>query len=140
MKTPSFPLKIFYDGACPVCSREVEHYRRQDRSGRLQAIDISAPEFDPKVYGIPFQDFMYQLHVIDADGEVYLGVDAFRAIWRAFPDSLVYRTMARILALPVMNPLARVGYRIFARLRPRLPGRDRACSKGSCQTGDGGES
>ena len=136
LKKPSFPLKIFFDGACPVCSREVNHYCRRDHNRRLQAIDISLPQFDPKVYGIPLQAFMYELHAIDDTGEVYRGVDAFRAIWRAFPDSSVYRAMDRILALPLINPLSRVGYRVFARLRPQLPGRGKDCSTGSCQPRD----
>ena len=135
MKSPRYPLKIFYDGACPLCSREVKHYHRQDRDGRLLLVDISSPEFDPQPYGILLEAFMYELHAIDQEGVVYRGVDAFRAIWQAFPDLTTYRVMGSVLALPVVNSVARLGYRAFARLRPYLPGRRDACTEGTCRIG-----
>jgi len=135
MPDPHFPLRIFYDGACPLCSREIEHYRRQDQAGRLIPVDISAADFNPEPFGIPLSAFTFELHAIDQAGQIYRGVEAFRVIWQAFPDSTGYRTLATLVALPVINPLARFGYRVFARLRPFLPGRRAACAAGTCQIG-----
>lgn len=132
---PQFPIRIFYDGACVVCAGEVEQYRRRDRTGRLELVDISAAGFDPRPYGIPLQAFQYELHVIDRGGTVYRGVDAFRAIWQAFPNVRRFRLLAGLVALPVINPLARLGYRVFARLRPYLPKRRATCATGSCRIG-----
>jgi len=132
-----FPLRIFYDGACPLCSREIEHYRRQDHAGRLIPVDISTADFDPEPIDIPLSAFMYELHAIDQAGQIYRGVAAFRAIWQAFPDSIGYRTLATLVSLPVINPLARLGYRVFARLRPHLPGRREHCDTGTCRIGRG---
>ncbi|MCM2264680.1 MAG: DUF393 domain-containing protein [Desulfuromonadales bacterium] len=134
-KVPAFPLRIFYDGACPVCSREIEHYRSQDHQGRIVPVDISAPDFDPLPYGIPMNAFQFELHAIDQRGAVYRGVEAFRAIWQAFPDRMAYRLLAAAIGLPVINSAARLGYRWFARLRPRLPGRKDACAGESCRIG-----
>ena len=39
-------LTVFFDGACPICSREIAHYRRRDSEGRLRLVDIAAPSFD----------------------------------------------------------------------------------------------
>jgi predicted DCC family thiol-disulfide oxidoreductase YuxK len=135
--SPKFPLRIFFDGACPLCSREIEHYRRRDRANRLVPVDISDPAFDPRPYGIPLQAFTYELHAIDDCGETYRGVEAFRAIWQAFPDSTGYRLLSAVVALPLINPLARIGYRGFARLRPHLPGRRNDCTESACRTGKG---
>ena len=126
-----FPLQVFFDGACPLCSREIEHYRRQDRLGRLEPIDISAPDFDPRCYGIARESFMAELHAIDRAGTVYRGVAAFRAIWQAFPEKTGYRVMGRLIGLPLVEPLAGMAYRLFARLRPHLPGRKAGCDDGS---------
>ena len=31
---------MFYDGGCPLCSREVAHYRRLDRRNNVSWVDI----------------------------------------------------------------------------------------------------
>lgn len=133
--SPEFPLRVFYDGACPVCSREIACYLRKDREGRLLPVDISAAEFDPQPYGISRQEFLHELHVIDRAGKVFRGVAAFRAIWQAFPSSAAYRLLSSFVGLPVVNQFARLGYSAFARLRPRLPGRRTGCAKDRCRAG-----
>ena len=134
-ETPRFPLRIFYDGACSVCATEVEHYGRSDHAGRLLLVDISAPEFDPTPLGISREALMYQMHAIDADGQIYRNVEAFWAIWQAFPAATLYGLLGRLVTQPLLHPLARLGYRIFARLRRYLPQRARDCSTGSCRIG-----
>lgn len=128
---PDFPLRIFYDGSCVVCAGEVEHYLRQDKGAHLIAVDIAAPGFDPAVAGFPLTELMYQLHAIDNSGRVYRGVESFWAIWQAFPASTLYGFLGFTIMLPFINPLARLCYRIFARLRPYLPKRHN-CDSGSC--------
>ena len=135
---PHYPLRVFYDGACPVCSREIAHYQRRDRHGKLIAVDISAANFDPQPYGIPLRTFQSELHAIDQEGTVYRGVEAFRAIWLAFSDRLIYRVMASLITLPLIDPCARLGYRLFARLRPHLPRRGGDCDAGTCRFDRGG--
>lgn len=130
-----FPLRVFYDGACAVCAGEIDHYRRRDRVGRLVPVDISTADFDPHPYGISLEAFQYELHAIDRDGRVYRGVDAFWAIWQAFPDSVPFRILAILVTLPIIRLLARAGYRGFARIRPYLPRRRSACTTGNCRIG-----
>jgi predicted DCC family thiol-disulfide oxidoreductase YuxK len=125
---PAFPLSVYYDGSCIVCSTEIEHYRRKDRDNRLVLVDISRPDFKPDPFNITLQSFMYELHVIDRNGTVYKGVEAFWAIWQAFPASTLYGMLGSIITLPVINPLARLGYRSFARIRRYLPKRAIECS------------
>ena len=117
---PVFPLTVFYDGSCPVCSREMAHYRELDRACRLRFIDISAPSFDGEAWGLGEADLMKVLHAQDASGRIYRGVDAFRALWLGLP-SLFYRRLSRLLGLPGLHLLTIVGYRLFSRLRHLLP-------------------
>lgn len=130
---PQFPLSVFYDGACSVCAAEIEHYLLQNHGGKLRAIDISAPDFDPEPYHVPLAAFMYELHAIDRTGRVFRGVAAFWAIWQAFPPISIYRFMGSFISLPLINPLARLFYKGFARVRPFLPKRKGSCSKGICR-------
>ncbi len=134
---PHFPLRIFYDGACPVCATEIERYGRMDREERLILVDISAPDFDPAPLDITLDEFMYQMHAIDGDGTVYRNVDAFWAIWQAFPASTLLGLLGMLVTLPAVNPVARLCYRGFARIRRYLPRHDDACTTDSCTIGKG---
>jgi len=134
---PDFPLQLFYDGSCSVCAMEVERYGRRDIAGRLVLTDISDPAFDPAPFGITMAEFMYQMHAIDRSGRVFRGVEAFWAIWQAFPSSTLLGLCGTVITLPLINPLARLGYRIFAGLRGYLPKRRRDCSSGACRIGRG---
>ncbi|MEI6208382.1 MAG: DUF393 domain-containing protein [Desulfuromonadales bacterium] len=133
-KQPEFPIQIFYDGSCIVCSTEIEHYLRQNHDGRLVAVNINIPDFAPEPFHILRETFMYELHVIDTAGTVYRGVEAFWAIWQAFPSSTIYGLMGKIITMPVINPIARLLYKGFARIRPYLPKRH-ACDSGTCSIG-----
>jgi len=132
---PSFPLSVFYDGSCSVCATEIEHYGKLDRFGRLILIDISRSEFDPAPFGFTLDEFMYQLHAIDRSGRIYRGVEAFWAIWQVFPTSTVFGLMGALITMPLLNPLARICYRAFARIRRYLPKRRTDCTTGSCRIG-----
>ena len=132
---PTFPITVYYDGSCLVCATEIEHYRRKDINHRLALIDISQPDFNPELYGINLQAFMYELHVIDQTGEIYRGIEAFWAIWQAFPASTLYGMLGTIITLPRVNPLARLCYMGFAKIRKFLPKTESNCAAGSCRIG-----
>ena len=135
LTTPDFPLQVFYDGSCLVCATEVERYGRKDRDGRLILVDISVPGFDPAPFGISLAEFMFQMHVIDRSGRVFRGVEAFWAIWQAFPTSTLLGLCGNLIMLPLVNTLARICYRMFAGIRGYLPKRRTDCSSGSCRIG-----
>ena len=136
--TPAFPLQIFFDGSCSVCAGEMEVYLGKEHGGRLLFVDISAPEFDPSPYGITLDAFMYEMHAIDREGRVYRGVEAFRAIWQAFPASTRYGLLAALVSLPVVDFLARLAYRGFARTRKYLPKNRAECKDWTCRLGKDG--
>jgi predicted DCC family thiol-disulfide oxidoreductase YuxK len=45
-------LTLFYDGLCPLCSREIAHYRRRMPEGAADFIDITDPTFDALSHGL----------------------------------------------------------------------------------------
>jgi predicted DCC family thiol-disulfide oxidoreductase YuxK len=117
---PEYPLTVFFDGGCPVCSREMAFIRKQTSGAKLIFIDISRPDFDPAPYGRSRKEFMAKMHAMDAKGRFLVGVDAFRALWQTMPGTL-YPCLAKLTGLPGIHALARLGYRVFARLRRYLP-------------------
>ena len=100
-------------------------------------MDISAREFDPAPLEITLDELMYQMHVIDQRGRVYRNIEAFWAIWQAFPASSLYGFLGALINLPLINPVARLCYRGFARIRRYLPKRGDDCSTGACRIGKG---
>ena len=115
--TPEFPVQVLFDGSCSICATEMEIYRRKDHDGRLIFVNISSPKFDPTPYGVTLKELMYEMHCIDRNKRIYRGVDAFRVIWLAFPASRWYALLATLVGLPVVNFLASLIYRGFARMR-----------------------
>ena len=128
----AYPLEIFYDGNCIVCSREIDHYRRNNPEGRLMFIDIRAASFDAQYYGKSNTDFLARMHIRDARGNFMSGVEAFLAIWRAYPSGSKYRLLAQLVSLPPITPLIRIGYALFARYRHLLPKRKNDCASNAC--------
>ncbi len=116
---------MFYDGGCPLCSREVAHYRRLDQQGRIKWADIHADPATVNTIRISYEEAMARLHVRDRSGEVQSGAWAFAAVWEELP---YYRWLARVLRTLRLLPLVDLGYTYFARWRFRR----RSCETGTC--------
>jgi predicted DCC family thiol-disulfide oxidoreductase YuxK len=42
-------MRVYYDGLCPLCSREIAYYLSKEGSGAINWIDITENGFDPVV-------------------------------------------------------------------------------------------
>ena len=119
-------ITLFYDGACPLCAREVAMLRRMDRNrSRLGFIDITAPEFDPAVYGLTAERVMAEMHGLTADNRVVRGMEVFRRAYR----QVGWGWLVAPTGWPVLKPVFDGLYRVFAKNRLRLTGR---CKRGAC--------
>lgn len=120
---------VFFDGACPLCRREIAHYRRRDGADRLRWVDADSERSTLDIYGIELQRAMTELHVLDAAGCWHRGVDAFVYIWSRLP---AYAWLARTASIPGLRGLLEFAYRHFAAWRYR-----RRCNTGHCQVAGG---
>lgn len=104
---------VLYNGACPVCRREIEHYRRLDgeHASALDFVDIGKPTPELRALALSNDQARRRLHVLDADGRLLIGVPAFAAIWERLPR---YRWLARISRLPVLRSLLPLVYEPIA--------------------------
>ena len=55
-------IEAFYDGACPLCRREVNFLRRIDRHGKIRFTNIASDDFCADDYGIELDEFMTEIH------------------------------------------------------------------------------
>jgi predicted DCC family thiol-disulfide oxidoreductase YuxK len=123
-RRPEFPggsdasgLTVLYDGACPLCSREIAWYRRQAAGEDIRWLDLSRCDEVQLPPGIPRQAALARFHVIEANGDPVTGAAAFARLWRAYPG---LRGLAWFARLPGVSSLLELGYRGFLRLRPHL--------------------
>lgn len=119
-------FEVFFDGECPLCSREIAMLRRRDRDGRLRFTDIAAPEFDPSSLGVDHATLMSKIHGRSAAGELVTGVEVFRRIYAA----LGYERLVRLSRVSWIAAVLDTAYAAFAAHRLRLTGR---CDSGACQ-------
>lgn len=122
-------IAVFYDGACKVCSWEMETYKRQDVHSAIELIDISHSDFDAASYGLDHETVQRVLHVRRKDGKIATGVNAFIEIWQAL-DRPFYRLLACSARQSAIRALLELGYRGFIRIRPWLP--RKKCEDGQC--------
>lgn len=120
-----FDVEVFFDGQCPLCSREIDMLRRLDRRGRLRYTDIAAADFDAAQVGIPFSKLMARIHGRLPNGSLIEGVEVFRRLYAA----VGFPRLVAATRLPGIAQLLEFGYRWFAKNRLRLTGR---CEHGAC--------
>ena len=125
-----YPLTIFFDGACPICDREIALMKRLNRRRQLEFCDFSDKEYDAASSGFAAADLAKVIHARWSDGSVITGVEVFRAMWEAVGLGF----LARLSRLSLVEPLVLRAYAWFARNRLRLTGRSHACTEDSCRS------
>lgn len=118
-------IEVYYDGACPLCRREINSYRRIAPSGAFAWRDIAADPAPLAALGVTRAEALRRLHVRGADGALRTGVDGFVEIWRALP---YWRRLAPVAAAPGVRHVAGWLYERFAAWRFRRLAHCRAAS------------
>lgn len=98
------PITVCYNGACPVCRAEIDHYRGQaDPASGLAWLDAAADPATTARHGLAGDAPFRRLHAVTADGRVLAGMEAFAAAWDRLPR---YRWLARLVRRPGVRPAA----------------------------------
>jgi len=113
--TRSTTCTVYFDGACPVCRREIAHYRRQRGSESIAWVDASSCDEGELGTGLDRAVVLSRFHVRDADGTLTSGAAAFVAVWRHLP---AFSWLAALASSRPALALLDAGYRIFLRVRP----------------------
>jgi 3-demethoxyubiquinol 3-hydroxylase len=113
--TEDTSLSVLYDGACPLCRREIALYRGLRSETALRFVDVSAASALPPA--TTREQLLARFHVQRADGTLVSGADAFLILWSHLPG---WRWLARAGRLSGMAWVLERGYRLFLRWRPAL--------------------
>ena len=107
-------LTVWFDGACPVCQREIALMRRLDWRRAIEFVDVQSPD---SVCPLDRAALLARFHAREVGGEIVSGAAAFAAMWRAIP-------LLRPLGLAARwSPILRVLEQLYLqvlKVRPRL--------------------
>jgi predicted DCC family thiol-disulfide oxidoreductase YuxK len=105
---------VLYDGSCPLCRKEIMHYRKLDDTGRLHWVDISHENYSEMATGIAYESAMARFHVRDQEGNWQTGAYGFTELWSHLP---AYRWLSGSLRILHIEPVLDYFYTRFASWR-----------------------
>jgi predicted DCC family thiol-disulfide oxidoreductase YuxK len=124
-------VAALFDGRCGVCARSARWLGDRDARGRLERLDLRDPDAAARFPALSPDAVRAQMHVVDAEGRVRVGIDGVRAVLAELPG---WGPAAAALGLPGVRGLAGLAYLAFARNRLRfnrwfpLPGDEPPCT------------
>ncbi|MGL4974763.1 MAG: thiol-disulfide oxidoreductase DCC family protein [Bosea sp. (in: a-proteobacteria)] len=106
---------VLYDGACPVCSREIAVYQRLSAGAADAPLFVDVTNAEPvALAGLTKEQALARFHVVTQNGTLVSGAEAFLSLWRATPR---FRLLGRALSVPPMPWLLERAYRGFLVVR-----------------------
>ena len=126
----SFDIEVFFDGACPLCRREIAWLRRRDQSGRIRFTDIAQSDFVAGKLGVEHDQLIAEIHGRLPDGSWLRGVEVFRRLYEA----IGWNVAVGVSRWPGVRQALDAAYRVFARNRLRLTMRCSATCRAPSET------
>ena len=122
-------IRVFYDGACPLCQREVNRYQKlfatqvATQNETIDWVDISNNAAALNAECINYEDAMRLIHIKDGSGVHQVGLEAMLTLWDKIP---YYRVISGLIRkLPKTHPLLAKFYEFLAKHRMTFSGRSK---------------
>ncbi|KAL8217562.1 hypothetical protein R6Q57_020935 [Mikania cordata] len=119
--SPTWKVKMLYDGDCPLCMREVNMLKERNKNyNAINFVDISSDDYSPEDnLGLDYETAMGKIHAIMSDGTIVTNVEAFRKLYEAVGLGWIY-------AITKYEPVATMAdavYGVWAKYRLQVTGR-----------------
>ncbi|MEM8645824.1 MAG: DUF393 domain-containing protein [Pseudomonadota bacterium] len=125
--TTASALSVYFDGSCPLCTREIAFYRRLRGADAISWVDASKCAEWEIAPGLTKSAALSRFHVLTPSGELLSGAAAFSRIWLELPR---FRWLGLLAQREPIAWLLERAYRGFLRVRPQLQraaGRQQTC-------------
>lgn len=121
LDTHDWKINLLYDGACPLCVREVNFLQKKDAGrGIVKFTDIADLDYRPEENGgVDFETAMGRIHAVRADGSIVKNVAVFQEVY----DALGIGWMYAPTKWPIIGPVVNRIYDLWADLRLTMTGR-----------------
>ncbi|MBB3183661.1 putative DCC family thiol-disulfide oxidoreductase YuxK [Halomonas fontilapidosi] len=116
------PLKVYYDGACPICQRDRARYERWagEAGDQVAWCDVNEHQQTLGEKGVDPEAALLSLHVEEEGGSIQEGIDAYILLMRRVPR---LKPLAWLVGLPGIKPALRWYYDRWVRRRLAREGR-----------------
>lgn len=104
-------MKVYYNSACPVCKAGIESQMGKFSRCEIQWNDVHKNNAIVSELPSDLEFVRERLHVVDENGQVQIGFDAFLAIWGNSPNE---NWKSKLLGLPLVKQLCHFAYNRFA--------------------------
>jgi predicted DCC family thiol-disulfide oxidoreductase YuxK len=105
---------VLFDGGCPLCNREIAHYRKIAGSAAIDWVDLNRIKRETVIDGIDRQAAMERFHFRDGSGRWHTGAFGFVELWRHLR---YYRVVGEFLRFSRLARPLDMAYTRFARWR-----------------------
>lgn len=111
-------LTVYYDGYCPLCSREIANYKRLKLDTNIVWLDLAADADALQNESFNMTQALNLLHIKDAQGTLHIGLAAHLLLWQLLPG---FQWRTRVLSKSeTLLRLCNQIYIFFTRHRPGL--------------------
>ena len=105
--------EVYFDGACPLCRREISLYRKLDKEGVVSWVDVA--NCNPTVSGLTKDELLKRFHIKNKQGVILSGARAFFDLWKELPG---WKWLGRLGKYSFVVNMAEIMYIGFLRVRP----------------------
>jgi predicted DCC family thiol-disulfide oxidoreductase YuxK len=150
--TVVYPITIYYDASCPLCTREISLLKKFDSDQKIQLVDCSPVDYAGE-NGFTREAMMKLIHAKDASGRWMIGAPVFAAaygvtgfasvarLWGARPLQPLWRVVYPWIAnnrtllskLGAVNAVTWLLHRLHARAARQAAANSKACADDQCE-------
>ena len=65
--------RVFFDGQCPLCLREIGFYQQQEGADHIDWVDVTKVDPDKLPYDLTLVGALARFHVVTANGSLVSG-------------------------------------------------------------------
>ncbi|MFK8026861.1 MAG: thiol-disulfide oxidoreductase DCC family protein [Gammaproteobacteria bacterium] len=110
----SNPHIVFYDDTCPLCNREIEHYKRVKTVHSIDWVGIESSWEHVQQYGYSKETLLRRIHAVHSDGSTVSGAAVFALIWSSLE---YYRVLGFVVTKFRLVSMLDFFYKYFAEWR-----------------------
>jgi len=116
----AWTVKYLYDGDCDMCNQLMNTLKDRDGGqGRIKFVNIASVTYNPRDNeGVTYEEAMETIHAIKRDGHIYFGPEALKELYKA----VGWGWIADLMALPIVDKVVDIFYKILAKYRIPLSG------------------